>query len=268
MEQAADFLKDSRTLYELMGDRNIRDFKKTTNFKNWTISDVFGHLYVFNIASIKTLESSNEFENFFDPFLTGLQGGKSFLELQKSFVENYNDRELFEIWWQSSLEVNKKYLNADPKLRLSWAGPTMSARSSITARQMETWAHGQEIFDCLGVIREEGDQIKNIVHLGVSTFAWTFLNRQLDLPKEVPYVSLILPSGAPITYNQESNLNFVSGSAVEFAQVVTQTRNVKDTSLTVKGVVAEAWMSLAQCFAGKAEDPPAKGQRYRVDLPT
>ena len=70
----------------------------------------------------------------------------------------------------------------------------MSARSSITARQMETWAHGQEIFDCLGVVREEGDQIKNIVHLGVSTFAWTFLNRQLDLPKEVPYVSLILPS--------------------------------------------------------------------------
>ena len=262
MEQAVDFLKDSRALYELMWDRDIRDFKKTTNFKNWTISDVFGHLYVFNIASIKTLESANEFENFFKPFLTGLQGGKSFLELQKPFIENYNDRELFKIWWQSSLDVNKKYLSTDPKIRVSWAGPTMSARSSITARQMETWAHGQEIFDCLGVKRVEGDQIKNIVHLGISTFGWTFINRQLALPKEVPYVSLILPSGAPITYNKESNLNFVTGSAVEFAQVVTQTRNIQDTSLKVKGLVAKTWMSLAQCFAGKAEDPPAKGQRF------
>ena len=39
----------------------------------------------------------------------------------------------------------------------------MSARSKITARHMETWAHGQEVFDALGKDREEKDRIKNIV---------------------------------------------------------------------------------------------------------
>lgn len=41
----------------------------------------------------------------------------------------------------------------------------MSARSCITARQMETWAHGQEIFDALGVVRRDGDRIRNVAHL-------------------------------------------------------------------------------------------------------
>jgi len=59
----------------------------------------------------------------------------------------------------------------------------MNTRSSITARQMETWAHGQEIFDILGEARIEDDRIKNIVHLGVSTFSWTFKNRNLEVPQ-------------------------------------------------------------------------------------
>ena len=46
-----------------------------------------------------------------------------------------------------SKDLASKYKGTDPKKRLKWAGPEMSARSSVTARQMETWAHGQELFD-------------------------------------------------------------------------------------------------------------------------
>ena len=86
------------------------------------------------------------------------------------------------------IELEKIYSNIDPKLRVKWAGPEMSARSSITARQMETWSHGHEVFDRLGQIRKEGDHIKNIVHLGVSTFEWTFLNRNIQLPEIKPFI--------------------------------------------------------------------------------
>ena len=249
-----------------MINRPVSDFKRVTEFKDWTVSDVFGHLYVFNIAAIKTLEIQEEFDKFFEPFLMGLQGGKSFLELQKPFLSNFNDQEIFEAWWQSSLDVSEKYTNIDPKMRVKWAGPSMSARSSITARQMETWAHGHEVFDCFGIEREEGDHIKNIVHLGVSTFGWTFINRQLELPNEVPYISLILPSGKVINYNEKNDFNFVKGSAVEFCQVVSQTRNILDTTLKVKGRVSKEWMKFAQCFAGNPEDPPVRGQRSRNAL--
>ena len=160
-------------------------------------------------------------------------------------------------------DTEKIYSNTDPKLRVKWAGPEMSARSSITARQMETWSHGHEVFDRLGQEREEGDHIKNIVHLGVSTFEWTFVNRNIELPETKPFVMLSLPSETTICYNEQSDDNFIKGSAVDFCQVVTQVRNIDDTNLIVVGDVATTWMKYAQCFAGKSEDPPKKGSRFK-----
>ena len=53
----------------------------------------------------------------------------------------------------------------------------------------------------------------------------------------------------------------IIGSAVEFCQVVTQTRNIADTGLKLVGETARNWMQNAQCFAGPPETPPAPGSR-------
>jgi hypothetical protein len=55
--------------------------------------------------------------------------------------------------------------------------------------------------------------------------------------------------------------NRITGSAVEFCQVVTQVRNIADTRLQVMGAPATAWMAIAQCFAGPPEKPPEPGAR-------
>ena len=128
---------------------------------------------------------------------------------------------------------------------------------------METWAHGQEVFDHLGVERVDADRIKNIAHLGVSTFGWTYQVRRMELPPAVPHVRLTAPSGAIWTWGEEGAANAVTGSATEFCQVVTQVRSVSDTKLVVRGPVATQWMAMAQCFAGAAEPPPAPGTRFR-----
>ena len=56
--------------------------------------------------------------------------------------------------------------------------------------------------------------------------------------------------------------NRVEGDAVDFCKIVTQTRNVADTTLRVHGPVATDWMTIVQCFAGPPQDPPAKGTRF------
>jgi uncharacterized protein (TIGR03084 family) len=137
----------------------------------------------------------------------------------------------------------------------------MSVRSSITARLMETWAHGQEVYDQLGVVRVDGDRIKNIAVLGVNTFSWTFANRKLEAPCPTPHVRLAAPSGAIWEWNEDILSDRVEGGATEFCQVVAQTRNLADTSLRVTGEVATRWMTIAQCFAGPVSDPPAPGTR-------
>ena len=61
----------------------------------------------------------------------------------------------------------------------------------------------------------------------------------------------------------DNTADHVQGSATEFCQVVTQVRNVADTSLRVAGPVATQWMRIAQAFAGPPEMPPAPGTRIR-----
>ncbi len=129
---------------------------------------------------------------------------------------------------------------------------------------METWAHGQEIYDLLGVERVDTDRIKNIAVLGVNTFGWTFVNRKLEVPSPVPRVRLTAPSGDIWEWNAEVEGELVEGQATEFCQVVTQVRALGDTSLRVEGEVARSWMEIAQCFAGAVGDPPKPGERHIV----
>jgi uncharacterized protein (TIGR03084 family) len=132
----------------------------------------------------------------------------------------------------------------------------------VSARQMETWAHGQAAFDAFGRVRSESDRLRNIAVMGVNTFGWSFVNRKLEIPARKPQVRLTSPSGACWEWNEPDPGNLIEGEAVEFCQVVTQTRNVGDTRLRVLGDGARAWMSIAQCFAGPPEDPPPAGTRF------
>ena len=57
----------------------------------------------------------------------------------------------FRKWKSLYLVITDKFKGEDPKKRVKWIGPDMSVISSISARHMETWAHGQAIFDSLGI---------------------------------------------------------------------------------------------------------------------
>ena len=84
----------------------------------------------------------------------------------------------------------------------------------------------------------------------------------MKAPGAAPRVTLLAPSGATWEWNGDNTADHVQGSATEFCQVVTQTRNIGDTGLRVSGAVAEQWWAIAQCFAGPPEQPPATGTRH------
>jgi uncharacterized protein (TIGR03084 family) len=262
MQQAEDFRLESRVLAEILAPLSDADFDRQTLFKGWSINDVIGHLHMFNVAALRTLEDRAAFTAFFAPIKAGLAAGRSLLQTQYPWLDGLRGRALFETWRETAGQVADAYAAADPKQRLAWAGPDMSALSSITARQMETWAHGQEVFDALGQLRSESDRIRNIAHLGVATHGWSFMNRGRPVPDPAPFVQLRGPSGAQWQWNTPQADNAVRGSAVEFARVVTQTRNIADTKLRIRGAAARRWMETAQCFAGPPEDPPRQASRH------
>lgn len=264
MKQAEDFREESRTLAALLEPLSAQDLQRETQFKGWTIEDVLGHLHLFNVAAETSLQGEEAFGTFIAPIVADMQSGKSILQCQFPWLNGLGGRDLFGAWKAGAESCADAFAAADPKARVKWVGPDMSALSSVTARQMETWAHGQEIFDLLGVDRTEADRVRNICHLGISTFGWTFINRKEAVPEPAPHVRLTAPSGAVWTWNEAQEDNLVEGNAVEFARVVTQTRSIGDTNLRTVGETATRWMAIAQCFAGPPETPPAPGQRHKL----
>jgi len=263
-EQPRDFCDESEALYRLLEPLPESDFRRETQFKGWTVHDVISHLHAWNWAADLSLCDPDGFAELRESLLAELAKGRPLVEIEKEWLDDRHGRDRVEQWRAFYLAMAERFAAADPKKRVAWAGPDMSVRSSITARLMETWGHGQELYDLLGMERIDTDRIRNIAVLGVNTFGWTFANRGLDIPGPVPHVRLTAPSGAVWTWNEPSLSELVEGSATEFCQVVTQVRSLADTSLRVVGPVATSWMAIAQCFAGPAHDPPAPGTRFRV----
>ena len=262
LTQALDYLDECTVLDDLLRETDGSLWEQPTQFKGWTFNDVVGHLYLFDDAAKLTLEDPEAFAGFIEEKRRLIADGRSLQEYTRAWHGERRGHELLSRWRESFREVSRVYAAADPRRRVAWAGPAMSVRSCISARQMETWAHGQALFDALGRARVEHDRIKNIVIMGINTFAWTFTNRGLDVPGAKPAVRLTAPSGAIWEWNEHCADSRVEGTAVDFCRVVTQTRHVSDTDLRVTGETATQWMAQAQCFAGPPEPPPAPGTRF------
>ena len=262
-QQVADFQAECDCLAEVLAPLSDDDFERATLFKEWTLHDVVAHLHIFNYAADASIHDLSAFEDF-KQFMAARRGRLTLRELTDEWFEGKRNRAVYDVWREYYPRMCERLEGVDPKMRVEWFGPSMSVRSSITARQMETWAHGQEVFDVLGLDRGEADRIRNIVFLGLNTFGWTYAVRGLKVPDAVPCLRLAAPSGETWTWNADETANRITGKAVDFAQVVTQVRNVADTSLEVTGPIATEWMGMAQCFAGAPETPPAPGARHRA----
>jgi len=261
MQQAQDFRDESEAIHALLSPLADADYAKPTLFKGWTIDEVLRHLHVWNIAADLALSDAEAFRAFLGQMAAGIRGGR-LPDFEKQYLEGLSGTKLRDAWIAQVREMTPRFANADPKMRVLWVGPDMSVISSITARLMESWAHAQAVYDALGVDRVDADRIGNIVRLGVNTFGWTFKNRKEEPPGPMPRLKLAAPSGAIWEYGEGEDL--IEGSASEFCQVVTQCRNIGDTSLKVSGPVATRWMAIAQCFAGPPQDPPPVGARHKA----
>ena len=259
LAEAADFKAECDTLHAVLQGRDDADFERPTQFKDWTVDDVIAHLHMWNHA----VNLSVTDETAFDAFVQAFQdAGRRHFPYTHEWSGGLKGQALLAAWYGLCADMEPLWRDLDPDLRVKWVGPPMTVRMSMIARQMETWSHGQEVFDVFGVARQDEDRIRNIAELGVRTFGYTFTNRGIERPAVKPFVRLTAPSGAEWTWNEESDTDYVAGPATDFCQVVTQTRNIADVGLEVCGDAANRWMAIAQCFAGGPNDPPLPGARH------
>ncbi|MEV0172830.1 TIGR03084 family metal-binding protein [Streptomyces sp. NPDC050803] len=159
--------------------------------------------------------------------------------------------------WRAGRKALADALCAAPTgARFPWYGPPMSAASMASARLMETWAHGQDVADAMGVMRPPTDRLRHVARIGVRARDYAYGVRGLTPPAEEFRVELVGPNGDLWVYGPDSAAQRVTGPALDFCLLVTQRANRADLALQATGPDADRWLDIAQAFAG----PPGAGR--------
>jgi len=140
--------------------------------------------------------------------------------------------------------------------RLPWFGPSMSAASMATARLMETWAHGNDIAEALGVPHPATSRLRHVAHLAVRTRDFAFTLHGRTPPPDPFLIRLTAPDAAIWSWGPADAAQRVEGPALDFCLLATQRRHRLDTALVATGPDADSWLDIAQAFAG----PPGPGR--------
>ncbi|WP_046509469.1 TIGR03084 family metal-binding protein, partial [Streptomyces odonnellii] len=160
--------------------------------------------------------------------------------------------ELLYRWRDGRARLRDALSGAAPGARFPWFGPPMSGASMVTARLMETWAHGQDIADALGVRREPTARLRHVAWIGVRARDYAYLVRGEQPPADPFRVELTGPGGEFWAYGPEAAAQRVTGSALDFCLLVTQRAHRADVSVRAEGPDADHWLDIAQAFAGPA----------------
>lgn len=254
----SDLVSEQGALDDLVATLQDVDWARPTDSPGWTLADQIAHLTYFDLAAAIAIADPDTFGRMAEDLRAALSlGHRAADDMTLDIYRSMSPKELLAAW----REARKTLAQASAPLaagdRVAWYGPSMSARSFLTARLMEVWAHGADIAKAIGVRREATDRLKHIATLGVITRAWSYLNRGLQPPADDVRVALTAPSGQRWEFGPASAEASVVGGAEDFCLVVTQRAHLDDTALKVRGPAAREWMKLAQCFAGPPTDGPA-----------
>jgi uncharacterized protein (TIGR03084 family) len=247
-----DLQAEQEDLDRLLMGLSAAAWERETPAAGWTIRDQVSHLGTSDrVATIAAAEPAR----FTAEILT--QDRRDRMAQQLATGRSMPGTVLLEWWRAGRHAMLGVFRTLEARARIPWFGPAMSAVSFATARLMETWAHGQDIVDTLGLHRPATERLQHVAHIGVRARPFSYSARGQTPPSEEVRVELRSPTGVLWTWGDAGATNRITGEAVDFCLVVTQRRHIADTRLRMAGKLAQEWMHIAQAFAG----PPGQGRQ-------
>ena len=243
----SDLAAESDDLDRTVSGLSEADLDRPTPAPGWTIAhqiahltwtDVIAHTAVTDpdafLAQLATVSRTGRFENYVD------RAAESYLAAPPDLLAR----------WRTARADLATALLETTTSRVVWFGTTMSPASMATARLMETWAHGQDVADALGVERAFTSRLRHVAHLGYRTLGHGFAAHGRPVPAAAVRVELSTPDGDVWTFGPEDAAERLDGPALDFCLLVTQRRHPEDLALKTSGAVATEWLDVAQAFAG------------------
>ena len=249
----ADLRAESDELDALIADLPAERWRTDTPAPGWTIAHQIAHLLWTDRVSVLAVTDE---ASFGEVLTEAAKDPTGFVDAGAEELSAILPAEMLAEWRSTRGRLHDELLAVADGRKLPWFGPPMSAASMATARLMETWAHGLDVADALGVSRPATNRLRSIAHIGVRTRDYAYLVHGLAAPADPFLVELAAPDGTTWSWGPADAPQRVSGSAEDFCMLVTQRRPRAELDVTADGADAEQWLTIAQAFAG----PPGAGR--------
>ncbi|QNE14379.1 TIGR03084 family metal-binding protein [Pseudarthrobacter sp. NBSH8] len=247
-----DWVDETQALEADLSPLSPEDWELATPAPGWDIRHQVAHLTWTDEALALALCSPDEFDALRNRVLADPEGVVN--EAAASGATKAPEV-IMRRWVSGQRRAAEILEGSDPSSRMPWFGPPMGAAAAISARIMETFAHGQDIRDALGLKPPRSSRLRHIAHLAVAARGYSFKVNGLPVPPDEIRVELTF-EGETWSWGPEHATQRVIGDALEFALLATRRRHIDDVSLKTTGEVAETWANLAQAYAG----PPGHGR--------
>jgi uncharacterized protein (TIGR03084 family) len=251
-----DLAAESAVVDGLLAPLTRTDWARPTPAAGWTIADQVSHLAYFDQVTLLSLTDPDRFRQEAQKLAAD---GEDYPDRVAAEHRHLSGADLLPWFRTARQQLLDRYAACDPAARLPWFGPDMGVASSVTARIMETWAHGQDIADAAGAERPPTARLRHVADIGIRARPYSYLANGLPVPADPIRVELTAPDGAVWTWGPAGAADRVTGPALDFCLAVTQRRHRADTALVITGPQAGQWMTIAQAFAG----PPGPGRPPR-----
>jgi uncharacterized protein (TIGR03084 family) len=253
----ATLVAEGDSVDRLVADIDDAQWSLPTPAPGWTVRQQIAHLSFINRIAAAAVAAPEMFKA-----ITAKAEGDFDGAIHAALAEYENDTpEQLLARWRADRATAEGALNAVPGDSLvPWLVRPIPAGVLAAAGMMELVGHGQDIADALGTSREWTDRIKYVVAFAVQVWDFGYLARGLATPDVRFGFELTAPSGAIWRFGPDDAAQRVTGSAVDFCQLVTRRRHRDDLDLVAVGADADHWLDIAQAYRGVAGAGRRPGQ--------
>ena len=233
---------------------------KATPAAGWDVGDTISHLTFFDEQATLAIDDPPAFEERKAQLISSIAAGdQPDVAIGRGMRRAGDAGALLDRWRASRNALIARARRAADDAggsppRVTWYGPPMSLASFISARIMETWAHGADVRDAVGEPLEASasGRLRHVCHLAYGARPFAFAVHGIEDPGDPVAMVVQAPDGGTWTWGPPAadTDNVISGSALDVALVFTQRRHPSRTGVKATGATAETWLSIAQAFAG------------------
>ncbi|MCB5167611.1 TIGR03084 family protein [Streptomyces bambusae] len=250
----ADLRAESSEIDLLVDGLADPDWRRPTPAAGWTVAHQIAHLAWTDRAALLAMTDPGGFGRMVEVALADPDG---FVDEGAAEGAALPPAELLARWRAGRAELDAVLAGAPADARFPWYGPPMKAASMASARLMESWAHGTDIADALGVRRTPTVRLQHVARIGVRARDYAYAVHGLPVPEgefrvELTPPAAAGPAAAVWAYGPEDAPQRVTGPALDFCLLVTRRAHRADLAVRAEGPDADRWLDIAQAFAGPA----------------